>query len=261
MHTKPVQPLDELQKQNSELHKYLRTLLDEPHVIRATVEAILAHQTLSDVASEQGDMAGSCFETDLADTLQNALETCHIALKEDESDSEIIHVYQRDKQLQTFSVAEWQWMSDDGAWPWEQEHTEAQPVASYIERFVPPSELRVGDLFYPHGDLPTHLSEFKTIKSIWAKADGTFDIYIDDQACYRVSSYGLRTLTLAPHGNIRPANALAVGDRCMPAYTNNDFAVYREVTLIANDPSGVLIQFADGNVCVHPEKLYQVEIL
>lgn len=138
--------------------------------------------------------------------------------------------------------------------------TNTEAIEAYIERFVPPGELRVGDLFYPHSDLPTNLSEFQTAKDIWARANGTYDVYVADQSFYSLSSYGVRTLTLAPHGNIRPANALVVGDRCMPAYTNDDFVIYREITGIKQMPSlGIQIQFFDGDIRVHPMKLYRVE--
>jgi hypothetical protein len=120
MHDQPQQPLTELEalrKENQRLHKHLSALLSEVYVVRAAVEAIYSHENNSDAAGD--DNATSCFEMDQAGVLTNALEDCHITLKEDENDSEIIHVYQHDKHLQTFSTAEWQWMYDDGTWPWE----------------------------------------------------------------------------------------------------------------------------------------------
>jgi len=126
MHNQPIQPLSDLQalrEENATLHKYLRCLLseNETYIIRATVEAIISHQNESDRDTEKGDAAGSCFETNLAGILEEAMKCCNLTLKEDEADAEIIHVYQFDRRLQTFSTAEREWQYDDGTWPWEHE--------------------------------------------------------------------------------------------------------------------------------------------
>lgn len=134
MHSQPIRPLDDLEtlrNANAELHKYLRCLLseNETYIIRATVESILSHQNESDRDAEKGDAAGSCFETNLADILENAMKHCNLTLKEDENDAEIVHVYQHDRRIQTFSTAEWAWQYDDGTWPWEHDSSDYEQEA------------------------------------------------------------------------------------------------------------------------------------
>lgn len=96
---RPKQPLDEKQAEIDRLREFMRALLSEVYVVRSAVEAIYSR------------------ETALATMIINALEACHITLREDENDMEIVHVYSHDTRWQTFSRADWEWMYDNGKWP------------------------------------------------------------------------------------------------------------------------------------------------